>query len=229
MDIESARTFETGIILLPEDKCKLGLDALIWDLKKRFPDLDYSLVPVLKSGLGVGKLLSDATGVPINPMQMSYYPESSVRLEKPVCLMKPDVTGLYLNRAKPQKLIFTEGLIDTTGTLQEAVKIVKSDVDELGRLWGTKLPYPEFYIYAFASKNLSLDDLPPASVAFYSHKDVWIWGACGIDDEKDLGRDEPNLKGKLSPFARVLPERPYFAPSWLTIQYSRLPASEVIK
>ncbi|MBN2304230.1 MAG: phosphoribosyltransferase, partial [Anaerolineae bacterium] len=177
----------------------------------RYPDpARVCIMPVLRGG----RVFGEALGYPLNPIRMSYY-RGGDRLPQPVCLQKPDPELMVGPDGETLPVVLAEGVIETFSTIRATVAMI----EDLCREYGLASP-PYYEAQAIVIKTPSPDaipatlpDPPPGTVTrvvaqFWVHLGIWIHGM-GTDDG-DRGRDVPEFRGRLSPFAEHEPDPPYF-------------------
>lgn len=210
-EIETAKTPEEAITIIPEDECRAGLQELRYIFKEMFPDSSLiSVVPILRSGWQLGWDLTE--GVELNPMRMSYYRDDTSRLPRPICLIPPDMTKIVSSDGTTKMVVFTECVVDSQETLLAAMEEINGKIEGLCELSGTDIAYPEYFTFAYVSKTGDNPiQIPNLVAAFKVHPDVWV-GGLGCDLPGDSARELPYLVGILSPFATEAPKRPYYVP-----------------
>jgi hypoxanthine-guanine phosphoribosyltransferase len=201
--IESATSYEKAVEIIPEEICKVGIAALQIELAESFPDKNsYVVVPVMKGGERIGRALTNFTGAESDPMKMSYYDENNLRLEKPICLAKPDISKILVDRTI-KDVIFAECVVESEGTIISAI-------EEINNLLGS-YPHPKYYTYALVSKVNGDSKIPNFKYAFKVAREIWVHGWGGDNNQK--GRDLDMVLGVLSAKAEKFPIKPYFRPS----------------
>jgi len=146
-------------------------------------------MPILRGGGVFGEALS----YPTNPIRMSYY-RGGERLPQPICHQKPN----------------PEDMVDEKGRM----------IEDLCREYGLESP-PYYEAQALVIKTEAPDQIPAVLpnapkdtmtyvvAQFWVHIGIWIHGM-GTDDG-ERGRDVPEFRGRLSPFAEREPDPPYYA------------------
>lgn len=210
-DIETAKTPERAIIIISEEECVTGLGELRKIFDELFPDPNLvSVIPILRSGLQLGKELTEPLKIEMNPMRMSYYKDDTSRLAKPICLMQPDITKIVTVEGKTLPVVFSECVVDSQETVIAAMIEINKMIDEIGVQTGREIEYPIYSTFAYVSKTGENPILIPNVIAaFKVHPDVWV-GGLGCDLPGDNARELPYLVGLLSPFANEIPKRPYY-------------------
>lgn len=209
--IETATTPETAIEIISERTCKNGLQALQKIFLRTFPDPhQISVVPILRSGERLGRELTEPLHIEINPMRMSYYKDDTSRLDKPICLLKPDINKIVTHDGITLPVVFAECVVDSQGTLIESMVVIDTMINKLAQETERTLDYPEYYTFAYATKTGDNKiNIPNLVAAFKVNPDIWV-GGLGCDLPGDKARELHYLVGILSPFAKQIPRRPYY-------------------
>jgi hypothetical protein len=215
-NIELAKKPEDAIELISNDECEEGLHALQKIFIEKFPDpSNVSVIPILRSGARLGDEITKPLGIPVNPMRMSYYAPDTSRLPDPICLIKPDISQICSPDGKTKPVVFAECVVDSQGTILASMNVINGMIDDLNKKGG-EYSYPEYYTFAYVSKTGNKPvQVPNIVVAFHVHPDIWVGGR-GCDLPGDAGREFNNIVGIISPFAKVIPEPPYFTPTFTT-------------
>ncbi len=204
-------TFEDAIPIIPRDLCDAALAQARADFRARYPSPEQvCLMPILRGG----RVFGDALGGVPNPIRMSYYRDGQ-RLPEPVCLQKPDPARMVDARGDTLPVVLVEGVIETYATIRATVETVERLCVEFG------LESPPYYeVQALVIKAEAPEQVPevlpnpPSGTLtrligqFWVHIGIWIHGMGTDDDER--GRDVPEFRGRLSPFADREPPPPYF-------------------
>lgn len=208
---EEEVSLDIPIEIIPEELCAKGASSLKERFKEMFPaPHNVSIVPVMRGGSVIGQELCSVYGQDPNPMRMSYYASNGVRLPSPVCLYAPKVDELY-NGGKIKDVVFTEAVIESQGTIQEAIAVIKRQIDEDAKVYRRSAGYPGFYLFALVTKtngSAIIKGLDQMIASFDVNRNIWIYGLGCDNNEK--GREETKIMGVLSPFATEKPSKPYF-------------------
>ncbi len=209
--IAKATSYKTSLQIVPASICLMGLSFLGGVFKKLFPDNQVCVIPIEKGGNHIGSILSLVGPLSINPMRMSYYDQNNQRIKKPECKSLPNIHQIVNRQNQVLPVVFTEAVVDSQGTIIAAIKCIKKQVRDLRKKRGKFIPYPEFYLFALASKTktgaINIKGLKKGFVMFKIHPDIWIYGY-GCDDSGE-GRQALFLGGRLSPYAKKPPQPPY--------------------
>jgi hypothetical protein len=206
--------FEDSITIIPKALCDLALEQARRDFQARYPDpSSVCLMPILRGGHHFGEALG-YPNYPITPVRMSYYRDGE-RLPEPICLLKPDPDGLVGPDGRTLPIVFAEGVIETFSTIRATVIMLEKLCADYGI--GSP-PYYEAQALTIKRKRVEdvTDTLPDAPAGtdvrivaqFWVNINIWIHGM-GTDDG-ERGRDVPEFRGRLSPFAESAPEPPYY-------------------
>ena len=208
---EEEVSLDIPIEIIPEELCAKGVSSLKERFRQMFPDPhNVSIVPVMRGGSVIGQELCSVYGQDPNPMRMSYYSSSGVRLPNPVCLYEPKVDDFY-HDGRVKDLVFTEAVVESQGTIQEAIAVIKRQIDGYAKAHQRSVDYPDFYLFALVTKtngSAIINGLSQVIVSFDVNRNIWIYGMGCDNNEK--GREESKIMGVLSPFAQEKPSRPYF-------------------
>ena len=131
-DITEATSYETSIEIVSREECLEGLKFLQQRFQELFPDPSTAiLAPILKGGAVIGQKLHEVSGVPLNPLRMTYYQEAGKRLEHPICLQEPDWMAFFTADGQLKDIIFTEAVIETQNTLQSAKRHLEEKLEKI--------------------------------------------------------------------------------------------------
>lgn len=205
------KTFEEATTIVPKTLCDAALVQARRDFQARYPDpARVCVMPVLRGG----RVFGEALGYPTNPIRMTYYQDGK-RLPQPVCLLKPDMSRLVGPDGETLPVVLAEGVIETFSTIRSTVALLEALCDEHGLN-----PPPYYEAWSLVIKTPSpgiipavLPDAPAGTVThivpqFWVHLGIWIHGM-GTDDG-DRGREVPEFRGRLSPFAEQEPALPFY-------------------
>lgn len=201
--IESARSFETAIEIIPENECIEALARMQDTFRKTFPDPTcVSVIPILMGGKTIGDILAQIPFVVINPMRMSYYDGKNERLSEPTCIQEPNIKQII----QAKSIVFAEAVVDSQGTILKAIEHINALIDA----HSPNTSHPEFHTFTLVSKINGSVLIPNLTAMFSVHPDIWVhgWGC----DNGQKGREETSIKGVLSPFAKEAPYQPYYQP-----------------
>lgn len=207
--IESATSYGTSIEIISPYLCQQAIKQMQSIFKKLFPDpKKVSVVPILKGGLRLGQELAKVYDISLNPMRMSYYKEDTSRLNKPICLIEPDIKKI-INNQQTKPVLFAEAVVESQATVCGAIKIINDLIDNYSKKIGKSLNYPEYYTFAMVSKvgegEITIPNFYPL---FCVDKDIWVIGyGCDLYQK---GRELNMIKGIISPFHKQIPQPPYF-------------------
>ncbi|HKC04729.1 MAG TPA: hypothetical protein VKC54_02570 [Patescibacteria group bacterium] len=221
-NIEKAVNFESAIEIIPEEICKFGLEALEFELAlltNKNPK-DFVVIPIMDGGARVGGVLTGFTRLATNPMKMSHYDSQNKRIEKPVCELAPDIDKIIVS-GKVRQVIFAEGVVETEGTVLESIDLINKLVEEKGHKDGIIYPYPIYRTYSLISKVEGYSRIPNFIYPFWVDSKIWVHG-WGVDNGK-RGREMNSILGVLSPFAKNIPQKPYFRTTPIYRKYFETP------
>jgi len=203
--------FDEAVTIVPQSLCDAALTQARSDFQARYPDpTRVCVMPILRGG----RIFGDALGYPANPIRMSYY-RGGERLPEPICLQKPDPALMVDAQGRTLPIVLAEGVIETFSTIRSTVAMLEQICAE----YGLDRP-PQYEAQALVIKTDAPDHIPPALpnppagtvthivAQFWVHIGIWIHGM-GTDDG-ERGREVPEVRGRLSPFASRAPEPPYF-------------------
>ena len=206
--------FADSIPIIPEALCDLALEQARRDFQVRYPDpSSVCLMPIMRGGHHFGEALG-YPDYPTTPVRMSYYRDGA-RLPEPMCLLKPNPESLVGPDGRTLPIVFAEGVIETFATIRTTVIMLENLCAE----YGIESP-PYYEAQALTIKRERFEDatdtLPNAPFGtdvrivaqFWVNINVWIHGM-GTDDS-DRGREVPEFRGRLSPFAETAPKPPYY-------------------
>lgn len=206
--------FDDAIPIIPQPLCDVALDQARRDFQASYPDPpSVCLMPILRGGRVFGEALGHPD-YPTTPVRMSYYRDGE-RLPEPICLLKPNPDGLVGPDGRTLPVVLAEGVIETFSTIRATVTLLETLCADYGIE-----PPPYYEVQALTIKRARPDDvtstLPDAPTGtdvrivaqFWVNINIWIHGL-GTDDG-ERGRDVPEFRGRLSPFAEVTPQPPYF-------------------
>lgn len=217
--IENASNFNAAIEVISKSACELGIFALEFEFAEKFGERlnDVVVVPVLKGGGRIGgEIATRFTNVEVSIMQMSYYDSKNERLSEPVCKIQPDISKIIVD-GKVRKVIFTEGVVDSEGTIKKSMEIINKLIDVYNLQFGTNHDYPEYHTFALVSKVNGDSSIPNLVYPFIVDNRIWVHG-WGVDNGQ-MGREEDRIMGVLSPLAETIPEEPYVQESSLFLKY----------
>jgi len=206
------RSFETSVPIVPESACQGAVEALKTQFSHYFDPDQVCIIPIKRGGSVIGEALAE-TGVIQIPMQMTNY-DNDEKLPSPVCLEMPNVEQIVNPDGSVKKVVLAEAVVETQGTIEEAIRIIESQIASLRGTNGypSNLPCPEIYIFTLVSK-ISQETrirIPNLTAALWVHPDVWVFG-WGCDSNQE-GREALYIGGQVSPDARTLPPIPYWQP-----------------
>jgi hypothetical protein len=215
--------FDEAITIIPQDICASALEQARHEFRLRHPAPErICVMPILRGG----QVFGDALGYPVNPIRMSYYRDSK-RLPQPICLQKPDPAKMVGPDGCTLPVVLVEGVIETFSTIRSTVETLEQLCAEF-RL----NPPPYYEVQALVIKTPSPGQIPDVLPApppgthtvviaqFWVHLGIWIHGM-GTDDG-ERGREVPEFRGRLSPFAESEPEPPYFTVLNPQLQLTRI-------
>jgi hypothetical protein len=203
--------FDEAVTIIPQSLCDAALKQARLDFQARYPDpASVCVMPILRGG----RIFGETLGYPANPIRMSYY-RGGERLPQPICLQKPNPEQMVDAQGRTLPIVLAEGVIETFATIRSTVVILEQICAEYG------LERPPYYeAQALVIKTDSADRVPatlpdpPAGTVthvfaqFWVHIGIWIHGM-GTDDG-ERGREVPEIRGRLSPFASRAPDPPFF-------------------
>ncbi len=206
------KAFEDAVTIIPQSLVKAAVAQARRDLHMRYPDpSQVCVMPILRGG-GV---FGEALGYPTNPIRMSYY-RGGERLPQPICHQKPNPEDMVDEKGRTRPIVLAEGVIETFSTIRSTVAMI----EDLCREYGLESP-PYYEAQALVIKTEAPDQIPAVLpnapkdtmtyvvAQFWVHIGIWIHGM-GTDDG-ERGRDVPEFRGRLSPFAEREPDPPYYA------------------
>jgi|GEM_PF-3394815 len=208
-NIDTAKDFDSAIEIIPQEVCEAAIFALQMELSLsvKHNTKDAVMIPILRGGKRVGDALSTFVGIYSSPMQMSYYDQNNIRMDKPICLKKPDISQIIIGD-QTRDIYFGEGVVDSEATILEAENIINQMVTEKGNLDGKEYKLPIYHTYALISKVRGNPQIPNFIFPLLLNSDIW---AHGWDfDNGQKGRELNSIFGVLSPFATDIPKRPYY-------------------
>jgi hypothetical protein len=205
------KEFDQAVTIIPQDVCAAAVNQARREFRAWYPDpRRLCVMPILRGG----RVFGEALGYPTNPIRMSYY-RGGERLPHPICLVKPDMTQMVGPDGKTLPVVMVEGVIETSATIRSTVTLI----EQLCREHGLESP-PYYEAQALVIKTDAPDNIPdrlpnpPCGIPvrfvaqLWVHVGIWIHGM-GVDDS-ELGRDLPEFRGRLSPFAEREPDAPYY-------------------
>jgi len=216
--IEKATSFESAIEIIPEEVCEFALSTLEFELALltvSHPE-DFVVIPIMDGGGRVGAALADFCGLTLDPMKMSHYDNENKRVAKPECLMLPEIDKIIVD-GKVRHIIISEGVVESEETVLESINIINNLVDEKSRKDGVNYPHPIPRTFGLISKVKGFPRIPNFTYPLSVHPDIWVHGMDVDNGQK--GRELNNIMGVLSPFAKSIPQMPYFTTTRLYNKY----------
>ena len=207
--IDTARTYETAIKIIPEVTVEHGIYFLQSTLARLIATLgEVSIVPIESGGHLLGEKLAETSRMQLNSMRMSHT-EKGKYLPEAKHIYGPNMDQIIV-QGKVLPVVLVDCVVESQASILGAVVHINKEVSERGHA------PPLIHTLALISK-ISKDSqrqVPNLVYSFTVPTPIWVHGI-GCDERDESDRLKPAIWGRLQDgFKGALPNPPYFVKSF---------------
>lgn len=206
--IDTARSYETAIKIIPEDTVEHGIYFLQSTLTRLIAKLgEVSIVPIESGGHLLGERLTEISKLQLNSMRMSHTKKGKY-LPEARHVSGPDMDQIVL-KDKVLPVILVDCVVESQASILGAIAHINKEVAKRGHT------PPLIHTLALISKiSDSQPKTPNLVYAFKVPTSIWVHGV-GCDEKEESDRLKPAIWGRLEDgYKGELPTPPYFVKSF---------------
>lgn len=203
--IDTARTYETAIKIIPEDTVEHGVYFLQSTLTRLIAKLgEVSIVPIESGGHMLGERLAETSGIQLNSMRMSHTKKGKY-LPKARHVSGPDIDKIIV-KGKVLPIILVDCVVESQASILGAITHIDKEVSRRG--------HAPHLIHTLALISKISDDsllkVPNLTCSFQVTTPIWVHGL-GSDDSYESDRIKPAIWGRLADdYNGPIPTPPYY-------------------
>jgi len=206
--IDTARTYETAIKIIPEETVEHGIYFLQSTLTRLIAKIgEVSIVPIESGGHLLGEKLAETSKLPLNSMRMSHTSKGKY-LAEAQHVSGPDMDQIIVN-GKVLPIVLVDCVVESQASILGAIAHINNELAKQG--------HAPTLIHTLALISKISDPHPEIPNIVYSFKvptSIWVHGM-GSDDSDESDRLKLAIWGRLPDgYQGASPNPPYFVKSF---------------